>query len=172
MREFLNTPFPCGYRPRDYVRNVVIFVRCDDPADQNKRHMWDVEDYDNEWEDQEPPFLEDSLYSGIRHNIDFIKKLKFAKKPAITLVLLTSFIPRDRKFYTSPDIPRIQLNFIEVVLPTYRHFRRNGSKVNVVNMGFKEENWQDGWDYQNRVNVTWQAELMDEVYAKVCDPVR
>jgi hypothetical protein len=109
MREFLKTPFHCGYRPRDYVRDIVIFIRCDGPVCSNDRHIWDEhkEDYDNQFPGREFPFLENGLYTDIRHNIDFIQKLVFAKKPAITLVFLIPFVPRHRKSYPSIDIPRI-----------------------------------------------------------------
>jgi hypothetical protein len=68
MREFLNTPFPCGHKPRDYVRDIVICLRCEGPVNQHDRYMWgDEEDYDGVWGSlQEFPWKEDGLYYNLR----------------------------------------------------------------------------------------------------------
>jgi hypothetical protein len=176
MREFLNTPFPCGHKPRDYVRDIVICVRCEGPVNQHDRYMWgDEEDYDGVWGSlQEFPWKEDGLYYNLRCQNEFLQELELANKLRITLAIVTQFVTSRRKranYYDHVDVPRIELNLLEVVLPAYRHLRDSGSRVNIVKVGPKRaedpENWQEGWNYKKRVTVTWQAELMDEVYSGV-----
>jgi hypothetical protein len=94
MREFLNTPFPCGYKPRQYVRGIIIFIRCERPLKDHWRYMWGKEDFDNELSSgEELPWLEDR---------------------AIVTQFATS--RRNRaKYYDRLDIPRIELHFLELV---------------------------------------------------------
>jgi hypothetical protein len=55
VREYLNTAFPCGYRPRDYVRDIVVYIRCEnflgrDGSERNVGgdggHLPEEEDYE------------------------------------------------------------------------------------------------------------------------------
>jgi hypothetical protein len=115
MREFLHTPFPCGYKPQDYMRDIVIFIRCEGPVDDRDQYMWGEDDFDNEWPSgEELPWKEDGLYYNLRCQIKFLQQLKLAKKPRITLAIVTqiSTSPRKRaKYYHCVDIPRIELKF-------------------------------------------------------------
>jgi hypothetical protein len=139
--------------------------------------MWFGQDLLNAWTSlKELPWDEDGLCHDLSCQIEFLQQLAFAKKPRVTLAIVNQFSNdlAKLKYYDRVDVPRVKLNFLEVVLPAYRHFTESGSKISVVYVPPKrDDDWQEGWNYRKHVDVTWKAKLMDEVYSRVCSfPLR
>ncbi|KAI4676109.1 uncharacterized protein J4E92_003713 [Alternaria infectoria] len=71
------------------------------------------------------------------------------------------------------DKDRINLNFLEVILPTYTHLKKNGSTTKVIS---KELDYLTdkgryppggaGWIRHEDEDVTWQVEIAAEAYAQ------
>jgi len=162
MSEFINTPFPCGSIPRDHVRNIVVYVRFEDFLEEAG---WDVRTYDEA--PQEPPsdfvWREHGVYNKFRRDIDFIRQISFAKSPKVTLVMVTPFSRWDAK---ELDKERITLNFLEVILSTYRHLKNSGSETKVVSKEIDSLN-EESWYHGEKEDATWQAEIAARIYAQV-----
>ena len=163
MNEFINTPFPCGSIPKDHVRNIVIYLRFEDFLE---RAGWNVRTCCYETPHEPGPefkWNEINVYVRFRADIMFIERLSFAKRPKITLVMVTPF---DRWDATDLDEERIKLNFLEVILPIYIHLRKIGSKVKVVSkdLGSLDES---GWYHSEDEDVTWQVKIAAKTLIKV-----
>ncbi|KAI4667484.1 uncharacterized protein J4E79_002172 [Alternaria viburni] len=161
MSEFINTPFPCGSIPRDHVRNIVVYVRFEDFLEEAG---WSVRTYDEEPQVPPPDFVwrEHGVYNKFRRDIAFIQNTSFAKSPKVTLVMVTPFSRWDAK---DLDEERITLNFLEVILPTYRHLKNNGSETKVISQEIDSLN-EECWYHREEEDVTWQVEIAAKIYAQ------
>ncbi|KAI1531362.1 hypothetical protein PtrCC142_007760 [Pyrenophora tritici-repentis] len=113
--------------------------------------------------EEDYPREEQRVYDKYRREITFIEKSSFAKKPKITLVIVSPFDRREAMYI---EHFRIWLNFVEMVLPTYQFFRNNKSEVKVVEMGIEYLIRQEDWPSDEVEDLAWQVEMMDEAYAQ------
>ncbi|KAI4622098.1 hypothetical protein J4E83_004837 [Alternaria metachromatica] len=168
MNEFINTPFPCGAIPRDHVRNIVIYIRFEDFLE---RAGWDVRSCPDTPHEPGPDFKwrEHGVYSTFRRDIAFIQRLVFAGPPEVTLLMVTPFGRWDAK---ELDKDRINLNFLEVILPTYNHLKKNGSATKVISKKLDsliDKGWYSGgagWVRHDDEDVTWQVEIAANAYSQ------
>lgn len=108
------------------------------------------------------------MYDRFRGQIDFIFNMEFDQIKDVTLVIVTSF---GRFGAEHIDEPRLCLNFLEVVLPTYTYFKNKTASVKVVSIPTEKLEQLNGLDLRIYEDLTWQAELTAEVYELVFLPL-
>ena len=160
MLEFVATRFPCDYLPKNHLRNLTVFIRCEDFLEWAG---WEPDYQEGGTPDQDYEWNEVGIYtSQIANRIPDWLTMRFEKKPNITLVIVTPFGQWGAEYI---EEQRILLNFQIAVLPSYEDLKKIGAKVKVVTKTIVSLTHFLEWTEDE--DVTWQLELASKLY-EVC----
>lgn len=168
MKDFLNTPFPTGCIPREHIRDLTIYVRCEGFLEDAGLDWYGCGDYVGTVE-EDYPYEELAVCPKYRRELAFIQRIPFTKIPKVTLVIVHPF---DRGGTENVQKERLSLNFQEVILPVFQYFKDSGSPIRVVEKGIRSLFDSLELVVYEEEDVTWKVELANEVYQQVIESKR
>jgi hypothetical protein len=173
MESFLMTPFPYGSRPIDLIRDLRIYVRCEDFV------YWagiTVPRMMEEMELEEPDYGDEvGTYDIIHGNVQCLLRIPFNKNQKIRLVIVELF-GRYGLDTMDLDLVRIGMNFEEAILEAYVKLKSEAADVQVASIVDDEFDVLSGAMELSRswldILHTWEIELAAQHFHTVSPIIR